>query len=155
MSETLDVNKITAEVITDLSKTIAKQLFEKGKSFFKDLKAKDEIDFGIAFEDYLEYTTETYSKLKTLLYKQTPKFIYSFYEPVGILRNRKNIIDTSNVNNVLDLGKKVIITGTGGIGKSVMLKHFFLDTIKRTSFVPIFVELRSLNSSSKPSKSIT
>jgi len=154
MSDNLDVNKITAEVITDLSKTIAKQLFEKGKSFFKDLKAKDEIDFGIAFEDYLEYTSETYSKLKTLLYKQTPKFIYSFYEPVGILRNRKNVIDTSNVNNVLEIGKKVIITGTGGIGKSVMLKHFFLDTIKRTSFVPIFVELRSLNNFPKESINI-
>lgn len=151
MCENLDVNKITAEVITDLSKTVAKQLFEKGKNFFKDLKAKDEIDFGIAFEDYLEYTSETYSKLKTLLYKQTPKFIYSFYEPVGILRNRKNIIDTSDVNNVLEIGKKVIITGTGGIGKSVMLKHFFLDTIKRTSLVPIFVELRSLNNLPKES----
>ena len=50
MNENLDVNKITADVITDLSKSIAKQLYEKGKSYFKDLKAKDEIDFGTAFE---------------------------------------------------------------------------------------------------------
>ena len=50
MNENLDVNKITTDVITDLSKSIAKQLYEKGKSYFKDLKAKDEIDFGTAFE---------------------------------------------------------------------------------------------------------
>ena len=29
MNENLDVNKVTAEVITDLSKTIAKQLYAK------------------------------------------------------------------------------------------------------------------------------
>lgn len=149
MNENLDVNKITAEVITDLSKSIAKQLYEKGKSYFKDLKTKDEIDFGTAFEEYLQYTSDLYSKLKTLLYKQTPQFIYNFYEPVGVLRNRKSIVDTSNVNNILEIGKRLIVTGTGGIGKSVMLKHFFLDTIKRTTYIPVFVELRSLNSLEK------
>ena len=95
-----------------------------------------------------------YSKIKTLLYKQTPQFIYSFYEPVGIIRNRRNIVDTSNINNILEIGKRIVVTGTGGIGKSVMLKHFFLDTIKRTSFVPIFVELRGLNNLEKDSINI-
>ena len=33
MNENLDVNKITADVITDLSKSIAKQLYEKGLYF--------------------------------------------------------------------------------------------------------------------------
>lgn len=145
MNENLDVNKIAAEVITDLSKSIAKQLYEKGKNYFKDLKAKDEIDFGLAFEEYLKYTANLNSKIKTLLYRHTPKPIYSFYESVGVLKNNKESIDTSNINNILSLGKRIIITGTGGIGKSTMMKHFFLNTINTTELVPIFVELRSLN----------
>ena len=145
MNETLDINKVTAEVITDLSKSIAKKLLDKVQYYFKDSKTKNEIDFGDAFEEYLRYTSDLYSKLKTLLYKHTPQFIYSFYEPVGVIRNRRFVVDTSNIKNVLEIGKRIIVTGTGGIGKSVMLKHFFLDTIKRTSYVPIFVELRSLN----------
>lgn len=41
------------------------------------------------------------------------------------ISNRQHIIDTSNVNNILDIGNKIIITGTGGIGKSMLMKHFF------------------------------
>lgn len=61
------------------------------------------------------------------------------------ISNRQHIIDTSNVNNILDIGNKIIITGTGGIGKSMLMKHFFLNTIHTTSYIPILVELRGLN----------
>ena len=51
---------------------------EKSKNYFKDSKAKDEIEFGTAFGEYPQYTSNLYSKLKTLLYKQTRKFFYNF-----------------------------------------------------------------------------
>ncbi|MGN1168146.1 MAG: NACHT domain-containing protein, partial [Lachnospiraceae bacterium] len=80
----------------------------------------------------------------TLLYRHAAKDIYSFYECVGLNRNG-NVIDTSNVNNVLEIGNKIIITGTGGIGKSVMMKHFFLNVLQNTQYVPVLIELRGLN----------
>ena len=149
-----DANKIAAEVITDLSKSVAKKLYGKCKEFIGDVIAKDEINFGLAFEDYLIYTTDIYSKVKTLLYRHTPKDIYSFYESVGVLKGVKEHIDTSNINNVLDIGNKIIITGTGGIGKSMMMKHFFLNTVKNTTLIPVFVELRGLNNTEKNSINI-
>ena len=64
MSDCVDLNKITAEVITDLSKTVAKKIFDKATFFIHDMKSKDEIDFGLAFEEYLNYTADLYSKIK-------------------------------------------------------------------------------------------
>lgn len=144
MGTELDVNKITAEVITELSKDMARKLFGKAKDFFVDLKNKDEVDFGYAFENYLSYSKEIHEKIKTLLYRHTPKPIYSFYECIGV-RGEKGIIDTADINNLLSVGNRLIISGTGGIGKSVMMKHFFLSTLQNTGYVPVLIELRGLN----------
>jgi hypothetical protein len=144
MSNEMDVNKITAEVATELAKSTAKSVFEKVKGYFIDLQNKEEIDFGYAFENYLNYSKEVQCKIKTLLYRHTPKDIYSFYECIG-LRHGSKVIDTCNLNNIAKFGHKIIITGTGGIGKSVMMKHFFLNCIENMNLVPILIELRGLN----------
>ena len=44
-----------------------------------------------------------------------------------------------------ELGNKIIVTGTGGVGKSILFKHLFLNTIETTSFIPVLIELRGFN----------
>ena len=144
MSEELNVNKITAEVISDLAKSSAKYVVQKLSKACKDVVIKDEIDFGFAFENYLTEAEGHISKAKTILYGQTPHDLYSFFVCMGI-RNNDNVIDTSNVNNILDIGNKLIITGTGGIGKSMLMRHCFLNTISMTPYIPVLIELRGLN----------
>jgi hypothetical protein len=39
----------------------------------------------------------------------------------------------------------MVITGLGGSGKSVLMRHLFLDCIRDKRYVPIFVELRELS----------
>ena len=138
MENNLNINKISAEVITDLAKTTAKTLYKKVVTYITDIQVKEEIDFGYAYESYLKYAKSVHEKIKTLLYRHTAKNIYSFYECVGLNKNG-NIIDTTDVNNVLEISKKIIITGTGGIGKSVMMKHFFLNILQNTYYIPVLV----------------
>lgn len=144
MNNNLDVNKISAEVITDLAKTTAQTLYQKVRDYVTDIQKKEEIDFGYAYENYLKYAKTTHEKVKTLLYRHAAKDIYSFYECVGLNRN-EDIIDTADINNVLEIGNKIIVTGTGGSGKSVMMKHFFLNILETTHYVPVLIELRGLN----------
>lgn len=144
MNNNLDVNKISAEVITDLAKTTAQTLYQKVRDYVTDIQKKEEIDFGYAYENYLKYAKTTHEKMKTLLYRHAAKDIYSFYECVGMNRN-EDIIDTADINNVLEIGNKIIVTGTGGSGKSVMMKHFFLNILETTHYVPVLIELRGLN----------
>lgn len=144
MAEEINVNKISAEVISELAKSAASFVVKKLSKLYKDVVNKENIDYGTAFEKYLFEAEQHISMAKTILYGQTPHYLYSFFECMGI-SNRQHIIDTSNVNNLLDIGNKIIITGTGGIGKSMLMRHFFLNTIHTTSYIPILVELRGLN----------
>lgn len=144
MGNDLDINKISAEVIADLAKTTARTLYNKVINYITDMEKKEEINFRYAYNDYLIYSKSIHEKIKTLLYRHTAKDIYSFYECIGLKMNRK-IIDTSDVNNVLEVSNKIIITGTGGIGKSVMMKHFFLSVLQNTKYIPVLIELRGLN----------
>lgn len=82
--------------------------------------------------------------MKTLLYRHEPKDLYSFYECIGVKFNNHSI-DTHSVKNITAIGHNIIITGTGGIGKSTMMKHFFLNCIVEESYIPILLELRYFN----------
>lgn len=139
-----DSQKIIADVTTSLITEAAKSGWQKVKKFFKDLDAKDSIYYGNAYSDYLQNTYERNSKIKTLIYRRIPKDLYSFYECVGV-QYKNSIIDTSNVTHLLNISNKLIITGTGGIGKSILLKHLFLNTIKNTEYIPVLIELRKFN----------
>lgn len=118
--------------------------WDKVRKFFKDLDAKDSIRYGTAYSDYLKNTFEKNSKIKTLIYRRVPKNLYSFYESVGV-RYKDKTIDTSDIQNLIKVCNKIVITGTGGIGKSILLKHLFLNTIQNTENIPILIELRKFN----------
>ena len=140
----IDKGIIISSTVTNIIEDASTDLWKKVKKFFKDFDNQKEIDLGFAYERYIRRTKEKNSKIKTLIYRHVPQYLYSFYECVGIKYENK-IINTENVNNILELGNKIIISGTGGIGKSTMLKHVFLNCIKNTDFIPVMIELRSLN----------
>lgn len=139
-----NTTKIAVGVITDLTKDAIKYVATKIKEHFHEEAEKDSIYFGDAYEKYLNIAYEKIRMIKTLIYNKEPKDLYSIYECINVSYN-ENEISTQNVNNILDIGHKIIITGIAGMGKTTMLKHLFLNTIKETGYIPVFVELRSIN----------
>lgn len=140
----IETNEIIAATITNIVEDSFLGAWGKVKKFFKDLNEKDSIRYGIAYERYLENTKLKNSKIKTLIYRHSPRDLYSFYECIGVKYNGKTI-KTCNIKNLIKVNKKIIISGTGGIGKTTLLKHLFLNTIEETSFIPVLIELRSFN----------
>jgi len=65
--------------------------------------------------------------------------------PLGVKCNKIEI-HSANIKAILDVNNFSIISGTGGAGKSIMLKHLFVDALKKKKQVPVFIELRDLNS---------
>lgn len=133
-----------ANMVTDLAEDSIKSAWEKIKKFFKDLDAKDSIRYQTAYENYLLNTKQKNSKIKTIIYRRAPKDLYSFYVCIGITYNGQTI-STDTILNMLELGNKIIVTGTGGMGKSILFKHLFLDCIENTAYIPVLIELRSFN----------
>lgn len=141
----MDSYQIMNDMATSLIMNVTQSSWDKIKKFFKDLDAKDSIKYGNAYASYLKNTYERNSKIKTLIYRRVPKDLYSFYECIGIRYNNETI-DTSNIHNILKISNKLIITGTGGIGKSILLKHLFLNAINNSEYIPVLIELRKFNS---------
>lgn len=106
---------------------------------------KFKVDFDIAFIKYLENSYEKYSKIKTLLYRTEPKFIYDFFEVPILEKSGQDFFKADNADDILDISRFVIVQGTGGIGKSTLMKHLFISELQNKDLIPIFIELKDIN----------
>lgn len=127
-----------------LSKFVPK-FFEGISDKYKSFKLQQDIDLRVIFQEYLEYSFTKYSTVKTLLYKNEGRYLYDFYEPQFVKSSNNSSIDLTNTDFLFNKCKRIIITGTGGIGKSMLMKHIFINQISSESSIPIFIELKSMN----------
>lgn len=112
----------------------------------KDEWEKFKVDFDIAFINYLKNSMDKYGKIKTILYRTEPKYIYDFFECPNLQKEKGIIIKGDSIDNILDISHFIIIQGTGGIGKSTFLKHLFMDEVTKKGWIPVFIELKDINS---------
>lgn len=134
-------NQIVKEVIAKFAEPLMKQL----KKISKDEWEKFKIDFDIVFTKYLTKSYDKYSKIKTILYKTEPQYIYDFFESPILLKKPEILVNTENVNTILDISNFIIIQGTGGIGKSTLLKHLFINELENKDLIPVFIELKDIS----------
>jgi len=103
-----------------------------------------QIKLRTAYKDYLSATQIKYSRAKSFFIRHEPVDLYTYYEPTGIACGKRKI-ETPSFIQCVEVSNRVILSGSGGSGKSVALRHLFLDCIRAKQFVPVMVELRDLN----------
>lgn len=112
------------------------------------------------YRTYLNRAREKHSKKKTFLYEMQRDF-YGFFVCNDVKRRetvyrgeRRNdrkddrVIENACIDSFEEERRFIVLSGTGGMGKSMMMTHFMLDTIdknKETGEVPVFVLLRDYN----------
>jgi hypothetical protein len=111
---------------------------------------------GSVIRSYLSKVEDKYNEIKTLLYSDQPKPFYSFYVcndihrrilvqgRIGSSYTIESIRDATS-SALADCSRFVILSGTGGLGKSMMLRHLLLDAIERfdkSGIVPLFIALK-------------
>lgn len=121
----------------------------------------DEDELRQHFEVYLKKASELYGAVKTLLYSEQPRPFYDFYVCNDVKQrvycNSRSISYSSytyktfkntTAFTLMECSRFIILTGTGGLGKSMMLRHFMLDAIQRydeTNILPIFIQVKDFN----------
>lgn len=84
------------------------------------------------FDVYLEKSVAFYSMVKTLLYSEIPHKFRDFYVPNDITLKHPFSLPQSEKSSkpievlAIESTGNIIIQGTGGIGKSMMMRHLFL-----------------------------
>ena len=113
----MDLNIIIANILD----RNAEKILNKISSFAKDEIEKFKVDFNVAFKTYIQKSYAKYSVVKTLLYRNEPKYLYDFYE-CNKVRYKSEVFVVDDVNLILNLGHFTIIRGLGGVGKSTLMK---------------------------------
>ena len=141
----LDVNGVAPDLGT----------YEDGVLYL-DKRITDE-DEANPFQKYLDAASSYYSTKKTLLYAEKPHPFYELYVCNNV-RYRKfratgardfkpeKTISNATVEKLETESKYIIIEGTGGIGKSMLLTHLFLSSAEKsadTGSTPFFLSLKN------------
>lgn len=122
--------------------------------YIRDFIDIPEIPVETSVEKYLKSVINEYNEIRTLLYSEAPVPFYDFYVQNNLNRRVKNYFGSYNDDyygrkNVTELRKIspfVIISGTGGLGKSMMMRHFLLSSAneyQQTQIIPLFVRLKN------------
>lgn len=102
---------------------------------------------GSGFTRYLGNATERYNQVHTIATGNNVRNIVgadSIYVSIGVKHGKKRI-STETVDMLLSVSKHILIQGTGGIGKSMMMRYLFLNTANRGEYVPVLLELRKIS----------
>lgn len=113
------------------------------------------------YSAYLNRISDSTSTIRTLLYYDNPKPFYDFYvcndisiQPFFMYSMRdermlRNLmiegISNATINKLAEISNYIIITGTGGLGKSMMMRNLLLCSVRsfgEDGMVPVFVPLK-------------
>ncbi|HYN54742.1 MAG TPA: NACHT domain-containing protein [Methylotenera sp.] len=124
------------------------KIYGFGKKVYGKADAAIQVSLKTAYTDYLNASRLKHSKSKSFFIRNQPVELYSYYVPTSIACGNR-LITKPNFKKCTDFTNRIVISGTGGSGKSVLMKHLFLDCIHEKSHTPILIELRDLNSYEK------
>ena len=123
-----------------LINTFKNPLLEK----LTDIKKEVTYFFDDGILNYVQNFKDKYEYTKTFLFRNEKVNFYDTFYPVTLRNSKKKI----NFNDLEELFKEtnfLSIIGNAGSGKSMLMKHIFLLSIKQIFQVPIVIELRNLN----------
>lgn len=149
----------TTVITKPLNKAVKKLIHiarEKGE--------KNTIESGAAFEMYLYNAYDALNWKRTLASGDKSLCIIdknnmgenigenSMYVDIGAYYTTDHTdydVDTSSVESILsanDREDKIIIDGTGGAGKSMLMRYLFVDTVFRNAgnYIPVYMELAKI-----------
>lgn len=137
-----DPNKVAAELAQNLIKDTSKLLTAGVRDFFRRLG--DALQKNI--KPYLEATINKCSVVKTLIINRDgPSKLFDIYVHTRVFARGREIQDDNFISELPAL-KSVVIEGSGGAGKSMLMRYLFISLCNNfIGKLPLFVELRTLN----------
>jgi len=117
---------------------------EIGKGVLKGAKDELRLTLEKTYKAYLEETLKKHTFTKSFFLRNSSVGLYEFYVPIA-LRMEKRTINDPNFSNLSESSKRIVVLGSGGCGKSILMKHLFISCISAQFQVPVFIELREYN----------
>ena len=140
MNDEVDINKLAVEFVNQNIESF----YETGKDVIKGAADRVRLTLNSSYKSYLACALPRYSKAKSFFVRNEPTYLYNFYVPIGVSCGDAKIEKVS-LRQLAAVNPHSVITGGGGSGKSMLMRHLFLDAIISKHKVPVYLELRELN----------
>lgn len=127
------------------------QLKDELVDFGVDNWEKFEAGFNKSFTSYFEGSFKRVKNIPFVLSGTNNIDLLSIFQPTYLKSEISDVrCYTADLDNILEKSNNAWIYGYGGIGKSTMLKYFFLKEIEKATSnnnqrIPIYIELRKYN----------
>lgn len=128
---------LTSMVIADVYEYL-KGLIKKGFNLIYKKK-----QFANAYRDYFKKSFEKISKVKTFFSINNPVDLCKIYEKPDFKFKGKKVL-FEYAEQFFNKNNKLLVIGTGGIGKTMFLKYLFLEALSTGTHIPIFISLRDV-----------
>lgn len=125
-------------------KGIASDLVKMGASAGRKQLAKLSVDFEYGFKEFLERNYKRISRVKTLLNPTVPISVETAYVSPSFELDHDELTEDDFISLIAEQ-RFIVVTGIGGSGKSIFLKHLFVRFCNEAlGKVPLFIELRQI-----------
>lgn len=127
-----------------ISKAITSTL-DAIRSVGGQLSEKTARQFRLGFSDFLETSFNRCQQVKTIVTGDAPVPLLDVYENLNLELDDSVFNDIDIIDELEDY-RRIVITGTGGAGKSMLMKYLTLSRFENCKGkIPLFIELRNLN----------
>lgn len=140
MADELDPNVVVAQFIQQNLESIS----DIAKGIIKAGTNKVNLHLSSTYSKYLTTVLDKYSKVKSFLLRGEPVSLNNIYVPLHVVLN-KQTVKSPSLGELAEISSHLILTGSAGSGKSMMMRHILLNSIIEKKKVPIFIELRQFN----------
>lgn len=140
----IDPNKIAAEFLqANLDKALS-----LGSAQLKGARNLLRSRLERTYNTYIRRLLERHSKAKSFFVRTEPIPLYEFFVPLDVATDRQRI-QSANAASLAAVAPFAILTGSGGSGKSMVMKHLLLSALLSREKTPLFLELRQLDLSNR------
>lgn len=134
--------------------TFLKPKLDSLEKWLKNRKIENEIyDYRLyetKFQDYILRTIEKCSIINTLIFPNQQIKLEDIYQPLTLIDNNQSQQEKIKVETfpeaLFQKYHKVLICDSAGMGKSTLSRFICLQAIKENKGLPVFIELRKINS---------
>ena len=140
MTDELDPNKLVVGFLNSNVDKIAGALASAMKGTRNAIRAR-------IFKTYRAYLTrmlDRHSNSKSFFVRSEPLPIYDFFVPPDLSTTQRTLTKPG-VAEVAAMAPAAIIVGSGGCGKTMLMRHLLVSCLQGTTKTPVFLELRQLN----------
>lgn len=122
------------DIITKAKNGLSEKVNELSHDFYEN-----------KFNAYLSETYTEYYLLETLIIPNQQMTFDTIYVPLTIQSGQEEIVIDSYPEQLFSNYFRIIIQDSAGMGKSMILRKIFLETITNGNKIPILIDLRRLN----------